>query len=191
MKDWTGNSTATHVTNQRRGDAQQDDYYATDPRAVELLLARETFTDPIWEPACGEGHISKVLLFNGHEVYSSDLIDRGYGHGGVDFLCHQGSAHQLDIITNPPYKHAKQFVEKALDVVATGRKVAMFLKLTFLEGQGRRELFDDHPPTVVYVSCARLECGKNGDFTGNSAVAYCWIVWEKGYHGPTHLKWMN
>ena len=96
-----------------------------------------------------------------------------------------------DIITNPPYKYAKEFVEKALELVTTGRRVAMFLKLTFLEGQGRRELFKNNPPKVVYVSSARLNCGKNGVFTGTSAVAYCWVIWQKGHAGPTQIKWFN
>lgn len=191
MKDWTGNSQAVHAVNQRNRDAQEHDYYATDPRAVELLLQNETFAGPVWEPACGEGHISKVLLGHGLQVHSSDLVDRKYGTGGIDFLSYHGSDHHCDIITNPPYKYAREFVEKALQVVADGCKVAMFLKLTFLEGQGRRDLFREHPPQTVYVSSARLECGKNGEFTGSSAVAYCWIVWRKGHPGPTYLKWIN
>lgn len=131
MKDWTGNTQSVHAPNKRNQDAQEHDYYATDPRAVELLLENETFTGPVWEPACGEGHISKVLRDHGLEVYSTDLIDRRYGAGGVDFLTYQGSGHHCDIITNPPYKYAREFVEKALSIVAPGRKVAMFLKLTF------------------------------------------------------------
>lgn len=194
MKDWTGNAQAVHAPNQRNRDAQEHDYYATDPKAVEMLLENESFAGPVWEPACGEGHISKVLEAHGLTVHSSDLVDRGYGHGGVDFLTDVQplpDSLQCDIITNPPYKYAREFVEKALDIVAPGRKVAMFLKLTFLEGQGRRELFRNNPPAAVYVSSARLECGKNGVFTGSSAVAYCWIVWHKGHHGPAQLKWIN
>lgn len=191
MKDWTGNAQAVHAVNQRNRDAQEHDYYATDPKAVELLLENEPFTGIVWEPACGEGHISKTLKEHGLQVYSSDLINRQYGAAGVDFLTYQGTGHRCNIITNPPYKYAREFVEKALSVVAPGYKVAMFLKLTFLEGQGRRELFKNNPPAAVYVSSARLECGKNGVFTGSSAVAYCWIVWRKGYPGPTHLKWTN
>lgn len=191
MKDWTGNAQAVHAVNQRNKDAQEHDYYATDPRAVELLLENETFCSHVWEPACGEGHISKVLRNHGLTVYCTDLVDRGVGVGGVDFLKCTERGQRCDIITNPPYKYAREFVEKALEVVAEGQKVAMFLKLTFLEGQGRRELFRNHPPAAVYVSSARLECGKNGQFTGSSAVAYCWIVWRKGYPGPTQLKWIN
>lgn len=191
MKDWTGNTQAVHAVNQRNRDAQEHDYYATDPKAVELLLEHEKFSGPVWEPACGEGHISKVLQAHGLHVHSSDLVDRGYGAAGVNFLTYPFCDHRCDIITNPPYKYARQFVEQALSVVADGQKVAMFLKLTFLEGQGRRDLFRNNPPAAVYVSSARLECGKNGVFTGSSAVAYCWIVWHKGHQGPTELKWIN
>lgn len=63
-----------------------EDYYATNPKAVELLLENETFNHSIWECACGEEHIAKVLESNGYHVVSTDLIDRGYGTGGIDFL---------------------------------------------------------------------------------------------------------
>lgn len=193
MKDWIGNSQVVHAVNQRNKDAEENDYYATEPRAVELLLEQEQFDRIIWESACGEGHISKVLKAHGYEVHSTDLIDRGFGEGTEDFLASSNSLPlPADIITNPPYKFAREFVEKALAIVTEGHKVAMFVKLTFLEGQARRELFRQHPPKTVYVSSARLECGKNGVFgDAHSAVAYCWIVWQKGHQGPTHLKWIN
>lgn len=189
-KDWVGNASVRNC-NVRRADAEPNDYYATEPRAVELLLEQEEFAEKIWEPACGEGHISKVLEAHGHTVLSSDLIDRGYGHPGLDFLHCPPDEFDGDIITNPPYKHAKEFVEKALEQVADGAKVAMFLKLTFLEGQGRREMFHNTPPHTVYVAPGRLQCGKNGCFDGTSMVAYAWYVWRKGYDGPTTIKWIN
>lgn len=99
-----------------------------------------------------------------------------------------------DIITNPPYKHALEFCEKAIDVVTSGHKVAMFLRLQFLESKRRKAFFLKYPPQKVYVSSSRLHCGRNGDFEsmkGNNAVAYAWFVWEKGYSGETILKWIN
>ena len=178
-------------TNTRGKNAEPNDYYATEPKATELLLEQEHFVGPIWEPACGEGHISKVLLDYLYDVRSSDLVDRGFGEAGVDFLQNNGERWEGDIITNPPYKYAREFVEEALRSVPEGRKVAMFLKLTFLEGQARRELFHKSPPKTVYVSSARLQCGKSGDFSGTSMVAYAWFLWEKGYTGSTTLKWIN
>lgn len=191
IKDWIGNAIVRNC-NLRHADAEPHDYYATEPKAVELLLEQEEFSPVIWEPACGEGHISKVLGQHGYQVRSTDLVDRGYGEGNLDFLQYPSDGTlEADIITNPPYKHAKEFVEKALETVAPGQKVAMFLKLTFLEGQGRRELFKNNPPETVYVSSARLQCGKNGDFSGTSMVAYAWFVWRKGCQGCTQIKWIN
>ena len=191
-KDWTGNASVRNC-NIRHADAEQHDYYATEPKAVELLLEQERFGETIWEPACGEGHISKVLEAHGHTVVSTDLIDRGYGRGGVNFFeSNFDTKLKCDIITNPPYKYAKEFVEHALDLLEPGCKVAMFLKLTFLEGKGRRELFENSPPKTVYVSSSRLHCGKNGEFsTSSNIVAYAWYVWEKGYTGSAMIKWIN
>lgn len=148
-KDWTGNSRAAHAMlgarNYALNEREQNDYYATEPKALELLLDKETFAPEIWECACGEGHLSKVLSGRGYKVKSTDLIDRGYGEGSIDFLEYNGTFNG-DIITNPPYKYAKEFVEKALDVIPNGNRVAMFLKLQFLEGKARRKMFEAYPP---------------------------------------------
>ena len=65
---------------------EENDFYATDPRAMADLLKHETFHKDIWEPACGDGNLSKVLQLHGHEVYNTDLIQRGIPCETVDFL---------------------------------------------------------------------------------------------------------
>ena len=194
MKDLTGNRASVFVCNGATGHADHDraeqDFYATEPRATELILGLEKFAPRIWEPACGAGHMANVLAANGYDVKATDLIDRGFGTGGIDFLA-QTEKWDGDIITNPPYKFAAEFVEKALELVADGAKVAMFLKLTFLEGKTRRAMFNSTPPLRVWVSSSRLQCGINGDFCGTSATAYAWFVWQKGYKGDTILRWFN
>lgn len=204
-KDWVGNNKSIFVcngaSNHTTEERQVDDYYATEPKAVEILLDQETFSPYIWECACGEGHMSEVLKQRGYKVKSSDICDRGYETTEIiNFLSVKKDDIKTDfprdIITNPPYKYAKEFVEHALDISMDGTKVAMFLKLTFLESQSRRKLFEKYPPKVVYVSSSRLQCAKNGDFvkygkgTG-TAVAYAWYVWEKGYKGDPIIKWIN
>ena len=85
-------------------------------------------------------------------------------------------------------------MEHALDISSDGCKVAMFLKIQFLEGKSRRALFDKHPPKTVYVSTGRLRCAMNGDFekyAKSNAVCYAWYVWVKGYTGDTVIKWIN
>ncbi|MCQ2609110.1 MAG: hypothetical protein MJ197_10550 [Bacteroidales bacterium] len=141
-----------------------------------------------------KGIYQKFYAGGGYEVTSTDLINRGYGVSGIDFL--KTEKNNKDIITNPPYKYAAEFVEHALDISENGTKVAMFLKLTFLEGKARKKLFEKYPPKVVYVSSSRLQCAKNGDFEKygkgvGTAVAYAWYVWEKGYTGDTIIKWFN
>lgn len=178
---------SNHCSHER----QPEDYYATDPKAVTLLLGLEKFKGPILEPCCGEGHISKVLLENGFKVKSFDLVDRGFGKV-QDFLSDEVSYWKGDIITNPPYKLANEFLNKALQIVPNGRKVAMFLKVQFLEGKQRKAFFKKYPPKKIWVSSSRLKCGMNGDFGGaNSTLAYAWFIWEKGYQGETTLDWFN
>lgn len=199
-KDWTGNGNSIWknlgASNHTDKERQREDYYATDPKAAELLLLVETFTGPIWECACGEKHLAKVFEERGYAVRSSDLVDR-CGNEVFDFLSIKNQYKWIgDIVTNPPYKYALDFIYKALQIVEGGGKVAMFLKLQFLEGKERKALFKNFPPKVVYVSSSRIMCAKNGDFEkmregGGSAVAYAWYVWEKGYKGDTVVKWIN
>ena len=183
---------ASNHTNKER---QQHDYYATEPKAMELLLAEEQFAPVIWENAVGEGHLAEILKHRGYIVRCSDIVDRGYPETKVlDFLkFNPKKEFDLDIITNPPYKYAKQFVEKSLQCVSKGHKVAMFLKIQFLEGKERRKLFDVFPPKTIYVSSSRLNCAMNGEFDKypSSAIAYAWFVWKKGFKGEPVIKWIN
>lgn len=193
-KDWTGNKRSTFVTlgasSHSDGEREPNDYYATEPKAIKLLLEEENFWN-VWECACGEGHLAIPLEEIGILGKASDLIDRGYGET-EDFLKFEQTWNGC-IITNPPYKYSTEFVEKALNSVEDGQKVAMFLRIQFLEGKARQKLFDKFPPKKVYVASGRLKCCINGDFsgTGASATAYAWFVWEKGYYGDTVIKWIN
>ena len=182
------------ASNHSTSEREIHDYYATDPRAAELLLEVEDFSPVIWEPACGEGHLAKVFNKAGHTVISTDLIYRGYGSSKpLDFLAYDGESFDGDIVTNPPYSKGAEFVEKAIETITDGHKVAMFLKLQFLEGQKRRKLFDRYPPRTIYVLSGRIKCAKNGEFDGigSSAVAYAWYVWEKGFTGIPQIRWIN
>lgn len=179
------------ASNHSEGESAGEDFYATPPFAVEELLKLEEFSHKILEPCCGMGHIGKVLEANGFEVDARDLIDRGYGKGGMDFLHFPDKGLDCDIITNPPYNLAKEFVEKSLDVIKNGHKVAMFLKIQFLEGKKRRELFRNSPPVRVWVSSSRLSCGKNGVEWMPSVICYAWFVWVKGFKGSPTIGWWN
>ena len=195
-KDWVGGTASTFKTigasNHCDHERQHEDYYATEPAATDWLCKLERFYGKILEPSCGKGHISEQLKKAGYDVTSRDLVDRGYGEV-ADFLSKDNVEWDGNIVTNPPYKYAKEFVEKSLQIIPEGKKVAMFLKLTFLEGKARKSLFKNYPPKRIWVSSSRLKCAMNGDFdaVGGSATAYAWYVWEKGFKGEPVIKWFN
>jgi len=199
MKNWTGNKKSVYTpigaSSHSEKEREKFDYYATDPSAIDDLFDREQFSENIWECACGEGHLSKRMLelgsFYGLNVFSSDIIDRGYGQV-ADFLSIEWQEWNGDIITNPPYKYAQDFVEKSLQIIPTGNKVAMFLKLTFLEGQKRKQMFLNAPPKKIYIYSKRKHCAQNGRFDKfkSSAIAYAWYVWEKGFKGKPKIEWI-
>lgn len=199
-KDWIGNKNSTFVqlgsSNHTDKDREINDYYATDPKALEIFLDKlkeDKFElhNSILEPACGEGHLSEVLTKRGYNVYSSDLINRGYGWQS-DFLKVKNTNLKLDILTNPPYKYAEKFVKKALEIQANGYFTIMFLKIQFLEGQARKKLFEEYPPKFVYVNSKRQLCAMNGNFKKYKATAicYCWFIWEKGWKGEPRIRWI-
>ena len=175
------------------------DYYATPREVTQALLDREKFYPIIWEPACGEGAITNVLCENGYNVLSSDIVHRPSSPKDMivfDFLSdEEPQVRRCDIVTNPPYEYAQQFVEHAMSRLQDGQKLAMFLKLTFLEGKKRYDMFQKYPPKHLYVFSDRVQCAKNGDFehtrTFGGAVAYGWYVWEKGFTGATQISWIK
>lgn len=199
MKDWNGNANSIYKTiassNYSKEERHSEDYYATNPKAIHKLCEVEQFSPVVWECAVGGGHLAEALKENGYIVSASDIVDRGYPNTIIlDFLSDAKNC-DCDIITNPPYKYAKEFVEKALDIIRAGNKVAMFLKLTFLEGKARKKMFEKYPPKKILVFSERILCAKNGDFeslkqSGGSAVAYAWFIWEKGYQGETTVGWI-
>jgi len=168
-------------------DREKDDFYPTPEPATRALLAKEVFGPRIWEPACGDGAISEVLKQADYRVLSTDLVDRGYGKV-ADFLSTSKTVES--IVTNPPYALAEEFVKKALQ--STTYKVAMFLRLSFLESQRRYDLFQRTPLEAVYIFSRRLSLHRNGIDSGNSGVvAYAWFVWRHGYRGEPRLRWFD
>ena len=180
------------ASNHSLTDREDNDFYATDPRALELLLELEDFDPFVWECACGKGHLSEVLKKHGHIVKSTDLIDRGYGVGGVDFLA-TTTPFNGDIITNPPYKYAQEFVEHALSLIPEGNRVAMFLKLTFLESKNRRAMFELTPPPLhicVIEPTAMCHRWRFRDIQKGCNVSRSLrlVYMGKGVHGRTHRQ---
>lgn len=155
---------------------QENDFYPTPADCVTALLVAEaeplTLHRTIWEPACGDGAICHVLHQHGFTTVATDLIDRGHGKGGKNFLT-EVEILAPAIITNPPFCLAEEFVRHALDLGA--EYVAMLLKSTWFHASSRYPLFLKHQPTAVYPLTWRP------DFLGQGAptMEACWFVWDK------------
>ena len=169
---------------------EKDDFYPTPPEGTRALLAVERFRGAIWEPACGDGAISRVLAEAGHEVVSTDLVDRGFGVPRVDFLM-ESRRLAPNVVTNPPFKHAEQFLARALDLGA--EKIALLCRLAWLEGARRRRMFETTPLARVHVFSRRLPIRRGGDpdVSGGGLIAFAWYVWERGHAGPPTLGWID
>ena len=185
------NQANRHIGIPNSESRQENDLYCTDPKAVNLLLNYETFNSNVWECSNGLSHISDELIKDGYKVRKSDIIPYSDDTEIIDFLQYDGKW-DGDIITNPPYKYATEFVYKALNVIEDGKRIAMFLSINFLSSKKRRKLFEEYPPQFVYIMSDRIKCAKNGEFNkyNSGAIIYCWIIWKKGYNGKTVLKWI-
>ena len=175
-------------------DRAEHDFYATPPEAVKFLLNVEKFDRNIWECASGQNHIADVLKEYGYNVRTSDIVKRTPTTEKKDFLKCKRKWHNGAIITNPPFTLGQEFAEKSLSLVDKGHKVALFLRMQFLDGLNRYKLFRENPPKRVYVFSRRVRCAKDGDFTSfkyGGVQSNCWFVWEKGYKGKPTIDWIN
>lgn len=176
-------------TVKRFADLDGPDFYPTPEWATYALIESERFEGEIWEPACGDGAMSNVLALTGNSVVSTDLYDRGFGKSGVDFLKTRHQA--VNIVTNPPYNSAEQFVE--VGVKAAKKKFALLLRLAFLEGARRANtIFAEAPPSTVWVFSERITFYPAGHVAkGSGTTAYAWFVWDLEKPGNTQLKWLK
>lgn len=176
-------------TVKRFADLDGPDFFPTPAWATHALIDNEQFEGDIWECACGNGAMSEVLKLSGQNVISTDLFDRGYGEGGVDFL--RSNRRSANIVTNPPYNAAEGFVEAGLR--KADRKFALLLRLAFLEGANRkRTIFSQSPPSRVWVFSERITFYPAGvEQKGSGTTAYAWFVWDHASKQETQLKWFE
>ena len=179
-------------------EREKDDFYATDPSSTKALFeALNISGDTFYEPCVGQGHIAEVIkeYFPNAVVKGGDLVDRGYPDTQLgDYLL--TNQENVDwVITNPPFKIAKEFTTKSLS--HTNKGVAMFLKIQFLEGQARKDWFKDTPLKYVYVFSKRQQPWRNGESinpntgkTWSNTMCFAWFVWEHGYIGEPTIRWI-
>lgn len=173
--------------------SQSKDFYPTPGYVTLALTERETFDGMIWEPACGEGHMSDALKAALYPVFSTDIEKRGYCgqyEHTIDFL--QTNVRAQNIVTNPPFELAHEFVLQAKELAV--RKIAMLLRLQWLEGQKRfKEIWTDTEfplkKILVFSQRVNLALGTVTEQNG-SQVAYAWFIWDKEHTGSPTIEWI-
>lgn len=180
---------------------EENDFYATDGFAIVKMkdkLKEVGISQRVWECACGNGCLSEPLKELGYDVLSTDIIDRGFGE--VEDFLKTDRKWSGDIITNPPFKYASDFIEKAIEILSEGRKAMFLLKIQFVETKKRAELFRKCGLKYVIVNSERICCAMNGDFdlyfnkrngryVGGTQL-YAWFVFEKGYSGDAKIDFV-
>ncbi len=176
-------------TLKRVADLGGPDYFPTPRWATHALIDNEPFDGDIWECACGDGAMAQVLATTGNKIIATDLYPRGYGASGIDFL--KATQPAANIVTNPPYNVAEAFVAQGLALAE--KKVALLLRLAFLEGVNRANtIFANTPPARVWVFSERITFYMSGvTERGNGTTAYAWFIWDKSHAGPTELRWLK
>lgn len=188
-------NTSHAVMAQRVEPADSPDDFPTPPWATRALLEHILDTQTIagqtcLEPACGAGHMAKVLKEYFKEVKYADAYH--YGYGPIrDFLTYPYEANAVDwVITNPPFRLAEEFVLRSLNVARCG--VAILARTVFLESSGRyREIFEKQPPSIFAQFVERVPMVKGRlDIKATTATGYAWFVWDKQRNGHPRLAWV-
>ena len=158
-----------------------NDWYVEPEWAVRGLLDVQRFSGLVWDPACGKGTIPRTFAAQGHAVAGTDLVDRGFGAGGDDFLEFAPARAENrveNIVCNPPFNLAEEFLRHALKLAR--HKVALLLRLSWLEGRGRAWVFNETPLAAVHPFAARVSMppGDSDTPAKGGAVAFMWAVWD-------------
>lgn len=163
------------LANKSAVDRSSTDFYPTPSEVTKALLKFLNIpkNEVIWECACGEGHMAKVMIDMGYKVISSDINDLGFGETGIDYI----NTYKRDcqwIITNPPFKESEEFIRRSIE-----HKVnfAMLLKSQYWHSKKRLELFEEYKPRYVLPLTWRPDFlfGKKG---GAPTMECIWTVWE-------------
>lgn len=165
----------------------ESDFYPTPPNVTQALLnyLRIPKGTHIWEPACGEGHMSSVLELNGYKVTSTDL-NECCGRSGVDFL-ETNLADYSDckwIITNPPFKISEGFIRKAWGF---NMPFALLLKSQYWHSKKRSSLFNECRPSHILPLTWRPDFLFKTRGSGSPLMDVIWCVWEG--HNKSETKY--
>ncbi len=172
---------------------QQNDFYPTPAWVTEALLDCVTLRGPVWEPCCGDGAMARVMAARTHRVVASDLVDRGFGRAGVDFLASQTFPEDCrSMVTNPPYGdgggsekgvHAPgallRFTRHAIHLTGQADgQLALLVRFQWLAGRKAATLISSGPLAKIVVLRRRIRWFDMGPLTNHGQHHHAWLFWD-------------
>jgi hypothetical protein len=161
-------------------ERQDKNFYPTPAWVTEALLRTVCLPKRIWEPCCGDGAMARVLESHGHHVVATDLVDRGYGKGGRDFLMESRLPDGVTaIVTNPPYGGAlaRRVVDHALELMLpVGGMVALLMNVQWQTAKTNSARCRIPAFDASVILTDRIRWIPDTDVRGSEN--HCWMVWD-------------
>jgi len=180
-----------------------DDFYETEDSATHAIMRflKRQWSEPVrvWENACGRGAMSEVMVgYQGlvQGVISTDLVDRGYGTGGVDFLqvdslpVTQSGVYDT-IITNPPFELTFDFFNHAVTLGV--QRMVFLMKAQYWHSNWQKPpytskmMWQGWTPSFWCPNTWRLQFRnlEDGAKKVSSTMDTSWCVWDRnpGHQG--------
>ncbi len=168
---------------------EEHEHYVEPAWCSRRLFDVETFIGAIDDPFCGFGMIPRSAANAGHDITSSDIVDRGYGHGDIDFF--ESTWTQDNIVSNPPFDQFRRAAEHALTL--SSRKVAMIWLVRTLPAA---RWLRDTPLVRIWFLTPRPSMPPGhtimaGKKPGGGKQDFCWLVWDKAQTVPATVGWLH
>ena len=176
------------------------DHYVEQQWVTDALIEHAGILDgrTIWDPACGFGNVLKAFQNQGLvHVHATDIEFRGFAArgffqeldfvGNLDFVRSAAPKGRYSIVSNTPYSYKKgileAFIRRAMELDA--EKVAFLMPVARQAGENRQPLFDEFPPTRIYILSERpsMPPGAQIEALGDKAykrgkIDFMWVVWD-------------
>lgn len=183
---------STNRSNAR--DKHISDYYVTPIDRIVKFLAEFSKHEDVLKSECrildpcsggDEFHLMsypealKQIGVNNANITTVDIRKDSLAEIKEDYLSIELKNRFNVIITNPPFNLAREIIEKAMDDVNDNGFVIMLLRLNFLEGKSRLDLWQRQLPKYIFVHSARMSFTDDGK---TDSVAYAHYCFQKGYN---------
>lgn len=161
--------------------AGSPDNFQTDPAALDCLLpfipkkVEGPFNSfrpyKIWEPACGNGNLTKAFSERGYDWVGTDILT------GCDFMEGAPPVEWDCIITNPPFSIKEKFLGRCYNL---GKPFALLLPISVFDSVERRSLFKQFhtefifPPRRINFETPNHEANQAA---GKKTSAWFYSIW--------------